>query len=97
MLFSYLNRDNEELLQLKAERRPGRPSSTKEDLLRQRVEVEEREYSAGYWIPDMGDEKNLAALKGWSGEWENLNILKFIRVTKGGNKAESSFPPKGKS
>lgn len=97
MLFSYLNRDNEELLQLKAERRPGRPSSTKEDLLRQRVEVEEREYSAGYWIPDMGDEKNLAALKGWSGEWENLNILKFIRVTKGGKKAESSFPPKGKS
>ena len=96
-LFSYLNRDNEELLQLRAERRPGRPSSVKEDLLRQRVEMEEREYSAGYWIPKMDSEENLASLRAWSGEWENLNILKFIRVTKGGNKTESSFPPKGKS
>ena len=90
-------RDNEELLQLKAERRPGRPSSAREDLLRQGMEMEEREYHAGYWIPDMEDEKNLAALRAWSGEWENLNILKFIRVTNGGNRTESSFPPKGKS
>ncbi|KAL8797478.1 MAG: hypothetical protein Q9195_000294 [Heterodermia aff. obscurata] len=96
-LFSYLNRDNEELQQLKAERRPGRPSSAKEDLLRQRIEMEEREYNAGYWVPDMEDGKNLVALREWSGEWENLNILRFIRVTKGGNKIESSFPPKGKS
>ena len=97
ILFSYLNRDNQELLQLKAERRPGRPSSAKEDLLRQRMEMEEREYNAGYWVPDMDSEKDLAALRGWSGDWENLNILKFIRVTKGGDKTESSFPPKGKS
>ena len=96
-MFSYLIRDQEELLRLKAERRPGRPSSAKEDLLGQRIEMEEREYNAGYWVPDMEDEKNLAALRGWSGEWENLNILKYIRVSKGSNRTESSFPPKGKS
>ena len=97
ILFSYLNGDNEELKILQADRRPGRPSTAKEDLLKQRMEMEEREYNAGYWVPDMEAESNLAALREWSGEWENLNSLKFIRVTKGGHRTESSFPPKGKS
>lgn len=59
--------------------------------------MEERECNAGYWVPDMQDEKNLEALRHWSGEWENLNILRFVRLTKGGKKSESTFPPKGQS
>ena len=94
---SYLARDEEELSQLKAERRPGRPSSNREDLLKQRMQTEEREFNAGYWIPDLQDDKSLAALREWSGDWENLNTLKFVRLAKGGRKTESSFPPKGQS
>ena len=82
---------------MKAERRPGRPSSTREDLLKQRINMEGREYKAGYWLPDMQGEKNLEALRDWSGQWENLNILKFVRITEGGKISESSFPPKGRS
>ena len=61
------------------------------------METEEREYTAGYWIPDMGDEKNLEALREWSGEWENLNTVRFVRVKRDGGRRESCWPPKGES
>lgn len=94
---SHLARDEDELAQLQAERRPGRPTSAREDLLKQRRKVEELEYVSGYWMPDMQDEANLAALRGWNGDWANLNALKFTRLFKSGKKAVSSFPPKGQS
>ena len=36
ILSSYIDRDNDELGRLKSERRPGRPPSNREDLLKQR-------------------------------------------------------------
>lgn len=45
----------------------------------------------------MQDEANLAALREWSGDRANLNILRFVRLSESGRKAESSFPPKGQS
>ena len=66
-------------------------------MLKHRIEVEKREYISGYWMPDMQDEANLAALREWSGDWANLNILRFVRLSESGKKTESSFPPKGQS
>jgi translation machinery-associated protein 16 len=40
MIEDYLGRDDEELAKLKAERRPGRPASTRETLLRQHQHME---------------------------------------------------------
>ncbi|MCJ1297342.1 hypothetical protein MMC08_000128 [Hypocenomyce scalaris] len=93
----HLQRDAEELAKLKRERRSGRPSSTREDLLGQRMAVEEREYDTGFWIPDMEDEENLKLLRNWTGEWTSLNTLKYVRLARNGLKHESSFPPKGQS
>ena len=93
----YLSRHDEELAELKSQRRPGRPSSTREDLLKQSMAAEEREYDSGFWIPDMQDEDNLAILQAWNGEWTALNTFKYIRLSRDGTVQISNFPPKGLS
>lgn len=97
MIEDYLGRDEEELSNIQAERRSGRPPSTRETLLKQIQATERGEYSSGFWVPDLEDMSNLEKLKSWNGEWSSLAVIKFIRVTKDGEKKESSFPPKGQS
>ncbi|KAL1301654.1 hypothetical protein AAFC00_005874 [Neodothiora populina] len=92
---SYLDRDNETLDDLRAERRPGRPPNPKQTLLEQQRATEQREYEYGFWMPDMQDANNLAKLKEWKGEWVGLGQIKFVRVEKAGRVRESAFPPKG--
>jgi len=97
MIEDYLGRDDEELLKLKAERRSGRPASTRQTLLEQARATEQGEYASGFWVPDLEDAENLKKLKDWSGQWSGLSTLKFARISKDGVKKESSFPPKGMS
>ncbi|KAL6721157.1 translation machinery-associated protein 16 [Lecanora helva] len=94
---SYLGRHDEELAELESQRRPGRPSSTREDLLRQAMHAEHREYNSGFWAPDTRDESNLIMLRDWNGEWTALNTFKYIRISRDGELRQSSFPPKALS
>ena len=95
---SYLTRHDPEVAELKSQRRPGRPSSTREDLLQQSVKAEYQEYDGGgFWIPDIQDQGNLRLLRGWNGEWTAMNTLKYVRLSKDGTMKDSSFPPKGLS
>lgn len=80
-----------------AERRPGRPASAREDLLKHRISVERREYDVGFWVPDLRDAANLKLLKEWNGEWTSLGTMKYVRLAKDGTLHDSSFPPKGQS
>ncbi|KEQ69191.1 hypothetical protein M436DRAFT_56909, partial [Aureobasidium namibiae CBS 147.97] len=91
----YLHREDETLAALKAERRPGRPKSTKHNLLEQQQDQEQKEYESGFWIPDMRDEATLTKLRNWKGEWIALSPLSYVRVEKSGKINESAFPPKG--
>lgn len=93
----YLGRHDEELEQLKSERRPGRPSTNREDLLRQQLAIEDREHSAGFWLPDMEDDENLELLRNWNGKWTSLSNFKYVRLTRAGTVTPSRFPPKGQS
>ena len=93
----YLDHYSEEIAQLKRERRPGRPSTSREDQVKRSIVTEGGEYEAGYWLPDLRDVKNVEALREWSGQWSALNTLKFIRLSRDGSIRESSFPPKGLS
>ncbi len=97
MIEDYLGRDDEELAKLKAERRPGRPPSTRQALLEQNQSIEQGEYASGFWVPDLEDSENLKKLKEWNGQWSNLATIKFARISKEGLKVESRFPPKGMS
>ena len=93
----YLGRHDEEIEQLESERRPGRPSSNREDLLKQQLAIEAREYSAGFWLPDMEDNENLDLLRNWNGKWTSLSNFKYVRLTRAGTSSPSRFPPKGES
>ena len=97
MIDDFLGRDDEELATLQAERRAGRPPSTRETLLKQNQAMEQGEYASGFWVPDLQDVENLQQLKKWNGEWSGLPTLKFARISKDGVRRESSFPPKGLS
>jgi translation machinery-associated protein 16 len=91
----YLSREDDSLAAFKAERRPGRPKSTRHTILEQQQDQEQKEYESGFWIPDMRDEATLIKLRNWKGEWIALSPLGYIRVEKSGSITESAFPPKG--
>ncbi|MCJ1310000.1 hypothetical protein MMC25_003661 [Agyrium rufum] len=92
-----ISRDEETLTSIQAERRPGRPPSSREANLKQRIDSENRELDSGFWIPDLLDEKNLKGFQDWDGKWDALNVLKFVRVGRAATIQESRFPPKGLS
>lgn len=93
----YLGRDAEELEQLKAERRAGRPPTTRQTLLEQQREVERQEYESGFWLPNMQDGETLVKLDAWNGDWLGLGVMRFMRVDAKGGVKESQFPPRGAS
>jgi translation machinery-associated protein 16 len=95
--FRYIDRDTEEIKQLESERRKGRPPSKREEALKQRVQTEDREFSTGLWMPDLGDQYALTAMKVWNRHWSGLSAIKFIRFRKDGEKLPSTFPPKSMS
>ncbi|KAK3698302.1 translation machinery-associated protein 16 [Vermiconidia calcicola] len=97
LISDYIARNVEELEVLKAERRSGRPASTRQTLLEQQRTLEEREYESGFWLPDLQDEQTLQRLDSWKGDWVGLGVMKFVRVEKGGLVKDSQFPPRGAS
>ncbi|KAF2758178.1 hypothetical protein EJ05DRAFT_379856 [Pseudovirgaria hyperparasitica] len=91
-----IHRDDEELGKLKSERRAGRPPSTREVMLKQRVDEETKEHKSGFYLPDLEDEKNIDALKEWNGDYVALNTVNFVRISDDGTKHQSKFPPRQK-
>jgi translation machinery-associated protein 16 len=97
MIDDFLGRDDEELATLNANRRAGRPPTTRETLLKQNQTLEQGEYASGFWVPDLEDVEVLQKLKTWDGKWASLAVLRFARISKDGTKKDSMFPPKGLS
>ncbi|OJJ00052.1 hypothetical protein ASPVEDRAFT_149025 [Aspergillus versicolor CBS 583.65] len=93
----FINRSVPEIEQEQSERRKGRPPSKREEALVQRTEVEDKEFKTGFWMPDLTQEGVVLALSKWNGNWSGLSTMKFIRLTKDGEKQASTFPPKGLS
>lgn len=96
-LYRYLKRHDEEIVVLKAQRRPGRPPNNRESLMEERRAREENEYSTGFWVPDMENERTLGLLRDWNEQWASLSTLSYVRLTRTGTKTKSCFPPNGKS
>ena len=93
----YLARSDEEIEQLRAGRRAGRPASTRQTLLEQQRKVEEKEFESGFWMPNLQDEETITRLDGWKGDWVGLGVMRFVRVSKDGTVGGSAFPPRGAS
>ncbi|KAF2234773.1 hypothetical protein EV356DRAFT_144229 [Viridothelium virens] len=89
----FLKRDEDALAELQAMRRPGRPASAGQDLLQAKLDLEQKEYNSGFWMPDLEDEPNVDRLRQWNGEWNSLDTMVFVRITRAGKKHASQFPP----
>lgn len=90
-----MSRDQEEVDDLKAERRAGRPPSTRQTNLEQAIAAENKEYESGFWMPDLRDGKNIDALREWSGKWDAMGLIRFVRVFSSGKVEASAWPPRG--
>ncbi|CZS97943.1 probable TMA16 Protein putative involved in cytoplasmic ribosome function [Rhynchosporium agropyri] len=97
LIQSFVHQHDEEFSELKKDRRPGRPASTREDLLRIKIATDEKEYESGFYLPDLTDENNVIFLDRWEGSWSYLSTLKWVRMSSSGQIHESKFPPKGES
>ncbi|EFX04423.1 hypothetical protein CMQ_1351 [Grosmannia clavigera kw1407] len=91
---SFLRRHDEEIEAAKQARRPGRPQTKREDVLKVKIASLEKEFQNGFLIPDLTDEDNVAMLSRWEGSWSQLNCLKWVRITSDGTFRVASFPPK---
>ncbi|KAK8254428.1 translation machinery-associated protein 16 [Phyllosticta capitalensis] len=97
LIVSCIARDADELEQLHSTRRAGRPPGSREQLLEQRVERENKEFDGGFYLPDLEDADTVDKVRGWDGEWVSCNSMKFVRVTREGERRESAWPPNGLS
>lgn len=94
----FIARSDPELNSLSSARRPGRPTSTREERLSQRRTTESAEHASGFWLPDLRDADVVAKLREWNGDWVALAALgSFCRVDTKGEVRESLFPPRGGS
>lgn len=82
ILYSFIHRDDEERDRLKGARRPGRPPTAKENLLKLRLEKEDAEYRTGFHVPDLSDAENVVRFIAWDGTHGSLPLIKFTRITK---------------
>ncbi|KAI0017094.1 translation machinery-associated protein 16 [Xylariomycetidae sp. FL0641] len=92
---TFVGQFDEELSELKKNRRPGRPSTAKEDLLKLKVTNLQTEYRNGFLMPALDDKLNVSQLERWEGAWSFLTTLKWARVASDGTVQPSSFPPRG--
>lgn len=82
LIESFIDRDHDELEQLRSSRRPGRPTTKKQDLLEFRLKQETHVYETGWKVPDLRDAENVQKLRAWGGGHGGLTSIKFILVKK---------------
>ncbi|KAF5650513.1 TMA16-like protein [Fusarium tjaetaba] len=92
---SFVHQYDEEYNEAKKARRPGRPASVKEDILKAKINILEEEYKSGFVIPDLLDNVNVNALHLWEGSWSYLTQLKWVKVNSEGQVRPTSFPSGG--
>ncbi|CDF91071.1 probable TMA16-Protein putative involved in cytoplasmic ribosome function [Zygosaccharomyces bailii ISA1307] len=83
-LQDFIQRDNEELEELKKNRRKNRPPSNRQLLLQQKLDREMEEFEKGFLAPDLTHEKNVTTLRNWNGSFGSINSLKTVRVNNKG-------------
>ncbi|KAJ4292945.1 translation machinery-associated protein 16 [Collariella sp. IMI 366227] len=94
-IHEFVHQYDEEYSEVKAIRRAGRPASTREDLLRMKIETLEKEYGEGFYLPDLTTKENVELLNRFEGSWPFLTNLAWVKVSSAGNVKPSSFPPQG--
>ncbi|KAJ6441222.1 translation machinery-associated protein [Purpureocillium lavendulum] len=91
----FISQYDEEYDSLKKARRPGRPGSAREDLLKMKIAALRTEFKNGFVIPDIIKDDNVKLLAEWEGSWARLTSLPWIKISSAGNVRQADFPNKG--
>ncbi|KAK2609143.1 translation machinery-associated protein 16 [Conoideocrella luteorostrata] len=91
----FIHQYDEEYDSIKKARRPGRPASAREDLLKIKIAALEEEYQNGFVLPDFTSAESAKLLENWKGEWAYLMSLSWVKVSVAGQPRPSEFPSKG--
>ncbi|KJK84281.1 hypothetical protein H634G_00645 [Metarhizium anisopliae BRIP 53293] len=91
----FIHQYDEEYDGLKKARRPGRPATAREDLLKLKIAALEKEYQTGFVIPNVMSAEHAKNLGKWGGSWAYLSTLPWIRVSSSGQVRSAEFPSKG--
>lgn len=78
---SFLTRHNDELQELKADRRPGRPPHKREIELKEIIAKELQEYNEGLELPDLTNATNVKLLREWQGDPQALPLFRMVRIS----------------
>ncbi|KTW31026.1 uncharacterized protein T551_01578 [Pneumocystis jirovecii RU7] len=81
LIEKYINR-NETKIHEKPSSNVHQHLSSKQIALKHLLDNEQNEYKSGFRVPDLTDPENVIALKKWSGNYNDLHILKFIHFQK---------------
>ena len=78
---NFLTRHNDELQELKADRRPGRPPHKRELELKEIIAKELQEYNEGFEVPDLTSATNVKLLRDWQGDPQALPLFRMVRIS----------------
>ncbi|KAJ1028359.1 hypothetical protein NDA16_001529 [Ustilago loliicola] len=78
---NFLTRHNDELQELKADRRPGRPPHKRELELKEIIAKELQEYNEGFEVPDLTSTTNVKLLRDWQGDPQALPLFRMVRIS----------------
>lgn len=90
LIQAFIDRDNEELEQLRKARRSDRPPSKKQDLLEFRIKHEKHMFETGWKVPDLRTAVNVAKLREWKGGHGGLTSISFCLVKKEGTPEDTA-------
>jgi translation machinery-associated protein 16 len=79
----YIDRFNQEMQEIEASLRPGRPVPTRLAMLKH-VQKHEREIheNGSFEMVDLLSPQSVAAFKAWSGDYNSISLLKIVRYKK---------------
>ncbi|KAL7666856.1 Translation machinery-associated protein 16 [[Candida] zeylanoides] len=81
-LEGYVSRFDEELVELREARRPGRPATSRQQILEEMVKHEQGIYETGFKCPDLTDKPTVDRLRLWTGSSGGTTVMKFVFVNK---------------
>ncbi|KAJ3270283.1 hypothetical protein HDV01_000398 [Terramyces sp. JEL0728] len=76
----YINRNMDEIIELKKNWRQGRPKPSRLDLLENLHSKELQDFKLGFEVPDLTDSAVIDYYKAWKGDYNAISDIKIIRV-----------------
>ncbi|ODV77450.1 uncharacterized protein CANTADRAFT_56349 [Suhomyces tanzawaensis NRRL Y-17324] len=78
----FIQRYDDELDQLRADRRPGRPQTNRQQILEEAVKHDRHVYETGMKIPNLTDKETVDRIRAWNGTTGGTTVMKFVHVYK---------------